>query len=181
MAYITDSNKIVGWMNDKELMYLYVAARSAKSIVEVGSWKGRSAHALASGCRGTVYCVDHFRGSPNELQTAHREAADTDISEIFQENMKDFKNVEVMKMRSNRAAEQFEDNSIDMIFIDGTHTKPAVLTDLRSWYPKLRKGGLMTGHDAQYEEVREALNEFGKAWERIDGIETIWRLICDRC
>ena len=37
--------------------------------------------------------------------------------------MSGFKNVEILKMDSVEAASRFEDNSIDMVFIDGAHDK----------------------------------------------------------
>jgi hypothetical protein len=45
------------------------------------------------------------------------------------------------------AACQFEDNSIDFIYFDASHTKEGFLKDLESWYSKIRVGGLMAGHD----------------------------------
>lgn len=40
-----------------------------------------------------------------------------------------------------------EDNSIDLIFIDGNHTYKYVLDDLENYYPKLKKTGIMCGDD----------------------------------
>jgi hypothetical protein len=36
---------------------------------------------------------------------------------------------------------------IDLLFIDGDHTTRGVFEDLEAWYPKLRPGGLLVGHD----------------------------------
>lgn len=62
----------------------------------------------------------------------------------------------------------FEDDYFDFIYIDADHTYEAVKSDLESWYPKLKKGGIMSGHD--YVEVTtsvpfgvvQAVNEFLK-------------------
>ena len=40
-----------------------------------------------------------------------------------------------------------ENNSIDLIFIDGNHTYKYVLDDLENYYPKLKKTGIMCGDD----------------------------------
>ncbi len=52
---------IQGWMSLKELNWLYQQAKKCDSILEIGSWKGRSTHALLSGCKGIVTCVDTFK------------------------------------------------------------------------------------------------------------------------
>jgi len=36
---------------------------------------------------------------------------------------------------------------IDWLFIDGDHSEEAVYVDLKSWYPLVRSGGLVSGHD----------------------------------
>jgi len=48
------ATQIEGWMSYAELIWLNLTAKKMNSIVEIGSWKGRSAHALASACPGKV-------------------------------------------------------------------------------------------------------------------------------
>lgn len=45
------------------------------------------------------------------------------------------------------AASQFEDNSLDWIYVDALHTQYAVDQDLIAWWPKLKVGGMMSGDD----------------------------------
>src|SRR4051794_39499965 len=62
------------------LMYLAGAGRSRSSVVEIGSFKGKSTCWLAAGCRrrgfGAVVAVDHFRGSPEHQAGAPQETAE---------------------------------------------------------------------------------------------------------
>ena len=65
---------------------------------------------------------------------------------------------------------RFPDGHFDWIYLDATHTYAASRDDLRRWYPKLRVGGLMSGHDYQFQHqeigdgytfgVRDAVDEF---------------------
>jgi Methyltransferase domain len=55
--------------------------------------------------------------------------------------------VEIMKTFSSSASETFPDEYFDFIYIDADHTYDAVLEDLNKWYPKLKKGGIISGHD----------------------------------
>jgi len=145
MTYDASSNLIEGWMDNKELDWLYKQATGFDSIVEIGSWKGRSSHALLSGCKGTVHCVDEFKGSEEQTTDVHLEATKRDISVDFFENVGMFKNLNQIRMDSRDAFELFADDSVDMVFIDGSHTFENVKADILNWMPKAKK--LLCGHD----------------------------------
>jgi hypothetical protein len=56
----------------------------------------------------------------------------------------------VMRMRSARAARMFADGSVDFAYIDGGHRYRDVVIDLDSWLPKVKPGGILSGHDYKY-------------------------------
>ncbi len=141
--------KIEGYLLLSEMTWLYLTAKKMKSVVEIGSWKGKSGHAIASGCPGKVTLVDNF---------SQKSKFNPDAESDLRRNMSGFKNVEILKMDSAEAAKHFEDNSIDMVFIDGAHDKESVLRDLNAWYPKCKK--ILCGHDFDRQSVKDALFEF---------------------
>ncbi len=53
----------------------------------------------------------------------------------------------VIKEFSLKAAELLPDKSLDMVFIDADHTYNAVRDDIAAWLPKIRIGGIISGHD----------------------------------
>jgi hypothetical protein len=55
--------------------------------------------------------------------------------------------VSVHRCSSAEFAGSVAAEALDWVYIDGNHTYEFVLTDLRSWYPKVRPGGLMAGDD----------------------------------
>lgn len=68
------------------------------------------------------------------------------------------------KKTSDDAVNDFEDESMDFIFIDGLHTYEQVLKDCRNYYPKLKKGGLFCGHDFRtIAGVNRAVTEFASS------------------
>ena len=82
------------------------------------------------------------------------------------ENVKGY-NVEFIKEWSHIAAEQFEDESLDFVYIDANHIYEYVVQDLACWSKKVRKGGIVCGHDYNdfskhknhcYMQVVEAVN-----------------------
>lgn len=162
--------EIDGWMTPIELLFLYHQARKMDSVVEIGSWKGRSTHALASACKGTVYACDHWLGSPNDITSTI--IMTEDVYSTFVQNTKHFTNLQVLRGRASESVAQFADQSVDMVFIDGGHTFADVHQDITLWLPKTRK--LICGHDysQQFPEVVAAVHtHFGHP----DGVwGTIW-------
>lgn len=166
----TYDNDIDGWMTKTELNYLHHLAKDQTSIVEIGCWKGRSTHALLSGCEGKVIAVDTFEGTPGEPGNPFIDAKDQDIlAEHTLPNVGQFPNLEIMKMTSLEAAELIPDDSVDMVFIDGSHSYKDVLADIKAWAPKARK--VICGHDYNWEGVQEAVTE---AFGDMDTIGSIW-------
>lgn len=53
----------------------------------------------------------------------------------------------LIREHSTEAAKGFRDGFLDFAFIDGNHVYEAVKLDIASWWPKIRVGGLLVGHD----------------------------------
>jgi hypothetical protein len=146
-------------------------------FVELGAWKGRSAAFMGveianSGKRIKFYSVDHWCGSLEE--TAHRDDEDVRLNrlyEVFLHNVGPVSNyVRPLRSDTAQAAAQFEDLSIDFVYLDAGHTYPAVARDIRAWWPKLKVGGVMAGDDWRFFDrahkefgVRRAVEEFFKS------------------
>ena len=161
-------NDIEGWILPIELDWLYKTASGVNSVIEIGSWKGKSTHALLSGCKGDVWAIDHFKGSVGE-EEEHKEAKEHDIYEDFIKNVGGFKNLHVLKTTSLEAVKTFNDKSVDMVFIDGEHTYEAVKADILAWTPKAKT--IICGHDYNWKEVSQAVQEiFGE----VDTVGNIW-------
>ena len=129
-------------------------AQSGAHFVEVGTWAGRSAAAMAveivnSGKKIRFDCVDTWKGAAHDVGMCE-EAANRDVFEEFQENMRRggvHHLVHPVKKSSCRAARDYADESLDFIFIDAAHDQVSVEHDICAWWPKLKLGGTMAGHD----------------------------------
>jgi hypothetical protein len=68
----------------------------------------------------------------------------------------------LLRSTSIEAARQVEDGTLDFAFIDATHQYEPCCEDIRVWWPKIRSGGFLTGHDycTFWMGVQKAVNEF---------------------
>lgn len=74
---------------------------------------------------------------------------------------------EVWRETSSDGAKRIAPGTLDFVYIDARHTYEAVSEDLAAWFPRLRPGGIIAGHD--YDDgyfaeglhgVRAAVDEF---------------------
>ena len=63
------------------------------------------------------------------------------------------KNVFIKKQCSFDAAQEYPDKFFDLVFIDAIHTLPMCLADCVAWWPKVKPGGWLTGHDYNLGEM----------------------------
>lgn len=165
---------IPGWFDFASIYYEQIQrARSGARFVEVGCYLGRSSCYMASkirdsGKRIEFYCVDTWTGSPPDRYNgeAIRRAVEENggsIRRLFDENVRGCgleSWITPIEMPSVQAAAMFEDESLDFVFIDADHSPQAVYDDLNAWWPKLRPGGLLAGHDYDGEGVQGATKRF---------------------
>lgn len=159
---------IDGWMSANEITLLKQLAGESNSVVEIGSWKGRSTKALLESCKGKVYAVDHWKGTKSDISSIA--TINHDIFAEFMKNVGHYPNLVVLKGESTDMAGMFNGN-VDMVFIDADHTYEGCKADIEAWKPKCRK--FMCGHDysESFPGVMQAVNEiFGKPYTT----DTIW-------
>jgi len=67
---------------------------------------------------------------------------------------------EILKTTSKEAANKFDDESLDFVFLDAYIDYESTLSDLNTWYSKVAPGGLFAGHDWNSPTVQEAVQQF---------------------
>jgi len=65
--------------------------------------------------------------------------------------------VKFINKYSVEGAKDFVDNTLDFVYLDADHSYQAVKDDLNAWYPKLKVGGIICGHDFSIEDVEQKL------------------------
>ena len=177
---ISNDNRPSGWFRDDEgIFYLETVKRhSGGVIVELGTHLGRSMSYILEHCRATnskLYAVDLWVDMPQYVKT---ERYGLFLENLKKMNATDY--VKVLRMDSSEAARNFQDNSVDVVFIDTLHTYEVTKSELDAWWPKLKIGGEMLGHDYNSENggLTRAVDEcFGKP-DRVDGCMWIIKKTC---
>ena len=159
---------VAGWLGDDEAWALHEAARThpaeppAITVVEIGSWHGRSTIALANGLRargaGTVHAIDPHRGSALHHATGVPSTRAAFLANVRAAGLTDY--VGVIPTRSSVARARFADRSVHLLFVDGSHLYEDVLSDIDVWTPALTDVAIVAFHDAREEPgVRRVLSE----------------------
>jgi hypothetical protein len=126
-----------------------------KKICEVGVNKGDFLLMLSLAAPDHLVGVDVWDKYDKEAYASvphYHEVYPHDKNKIWREQVQAWAertdlNVEIIVNLSVEAAKQFEDDYFDFVYIDATHSYEEVTKDLNAWYPKVRKGGMLAGHD----------------------------------
>jgi len=146
-------------------------------VVEIGVCRAETSCYLMENCPNikVLYGIDPwlpYQDKPTQPITAtmQDEFFKTAIKNIVEKGLRG--KIRIIKRRSDKIVTSFLDNSVDVLFVDGDHRFEAVLNDLEIWWPKLKKGGIMAGHDYGVSGVMQALDRFKK----YNNIETVHRV-----
>lgn len=139
-----------------------------KLIAEIGVNKGETSQLFRHLFpEATLFLIDPWELSSTYLHSAtpisrkqkHYEKA----YNLVQEQFKEDPNVTILKMSSLEALAHTPDQ-FDLVFIDANHEYTHVKQDILSWLPKVRPGGILSGHDyapeiPMFSGVKQAVDE----------------------
>lgn len=142
-----------------EMVQMYFTPET--EIVEVGSFQGVSTMLFAMFAK-KVYSVDSYDYVvPPTGRIPSHDQLFVDAEKVFIERTKDISNIVKIKKPSVEAALDFKDESIDIVYIDAEHDYNSVKNDVRAWKGKVKKGGLISGHDWWLEHIERIVKEEG--------------------
>jgi hypothetical protein len=148
-------------------------------IVEVGVQWGRFASELLETCSPRcLFLVDAWRHLPGEWERDPANVDDAQHQKAYEAVCRGIgraPNVLIMRMLSAEAALFFADSALDAVYIDCDHTRPGITGDLERWWPKIKPGGWLSGHDyiprrpRRWVDVTEVLHE----WTAVNGLDFV--------
>jgi len=152
---------------DREALLELFKELKFKMGVEVGTAEGLFAEKMIKVIPNLkLYMVDPYNAYPAYVDY-DQDGCDKCLAEV-KERMKDT-NSELIQLPSMEALDKFEDNSLDFVYIDANHDYKFVFEDVEGWSKKVRKGGIVSGHDyGQDWGVKKAIQDYVKE----NGIKT---------
>lgn len=179
--------QIPGWFDFEDIYREAVErAKNGSQFCEVGTYMGKSLSFLATeivnsgkniwlSSVDSTFVVDVTQMVASDgTDPVSREAArfnGRDLRDVLAEQLAPSLDAGLVwthfQMTSEEAAEVVTDASFDFVFIDANHTYEAVAKDLWKWWPKVKPGGWMAGHDftpAFPGVVRAVCEAFPEVW-----------------
>lgn len=137
------------------------------NVAELGVFKGDFSKEIESILSPkNLYLIDIFEGGMgsgdkdgNNMQFINLDDYYLSLSNYFENK----KNVFLMKGLTIDVMRNFEDNFLDIVYIDASHEYVDVKNDLETSYQKVKSGGFILGHDYEinrFPGVVKAVNEF---------------------
>ncbi|MEM1166842.1 MAG: class I SAM-dependent methyltransferase [Planctomycetota bacterium] len=148
-----------GALSIREAAFLHTVARGRRTIVEIGSYRGKSTVIMAL-------------AEPNARITAidphtheHTPKPEADNHAIFHRTLLAHgvaDRIEHWRRGSRGAAADWDGPPIDLVFVDGDHTYEGAKGDLAEWSPLVAPGGVVAAHDTFRRRYEGCL----RAWEQ---------------
>lgn len=142
-----------------------IKAQDPRSLFLIDPWKAQDIRAYA------------------DINNHSQEVFDEMYLEVC-ERFKPGNSVYISRMFSHEAARHYAlrfAHQFDFIYIDANHSYSGVLSDLFMWYPLMRRGGWLAGHDYKalpFYGVTQAVEEFCRITGNEVAIETqepLWK------
>jgi predicted O-methyltransferase YrrM len=131
------------------------------NAVEIGVAQGNFSKALLSTWQGRkLYLIDpwEYMGEDyTDIFNISNEQQEQVLVDC-KENLKGYEDrYEIIRATSEKAVMKFSDSFFDFVYIDANHAFKYAEEDIKLWYPKIKKGGILAGHDY----VPDTINKYG--------------------
>ena len=140
---------------------------------EIGVWKGDfSEMVLKEKKLSAFYLIDPWCFQPefkNRMYGGKVAKSQVDMDQIYEgvkERLSSFRNLTYIRKKSDEAAKEIKNGSLDWVYIDGNHYREYVKKDLELFFHKVKVSGYLIGDDILWkteegkQEVFQAVSEF---------------------
>lgn len=134
---------------DRNHLPEYFKSLGYKVGAEVGVYKAEYAEKFVkSGL--FMYAIDPWMAYQGGGRTQAEQKRQNFIYSHATRVLSPYKNAQLIRATSMDALKYFEDGSLDFVYLDGDHSFKHIAQDIYEWAKKVRKGGVVAGHDYFY-------------------------------
>lgn len=156
------------WYEHGSFMVWLVKYLNPEVFVELGSHYGYSYFAACQSIKSNelkskAFAIDTWKG--DEHAGFYGNEVFETVNKINQDKYSNFSRL--LRMTFEEGLNEFSDNSVDLLHIDGLHTYDAVANDFNSWKPKLSNRAIVLFHDIHEHRDDFEVNRF---WNELKGI-----------
>lgn len=157
------------WNGHRNFAYDYISFFQPSQMIELGTHYGCSFFSMCQALKdhnlqNKLYAVDTWQG---DEQAGYYDNSVWELVQKTKSIMYPEVNAVFLKMLFQEAVLRFDDESFDLIHIDGLHTYEAVSKDFITWLPKLKKDGVIFFHDVNSGKQREQKYGTDSFWEDV--------------
>jgi len=149
-----------------KILYNKIKEHRVSIFAEIGVHVGNTLrHVITNKDNGLLeyWAIDHWLYDTGDYRTKFVENSDKYYNSVCElvKKIDDKDIVKIIRKASLDAVKDFSDEYFDMVFIDADHRYDAVLSDIKAWKPKVKKGGILCGHDfsKSWPGVKKAVTE----------------------
>lgn len=125
-------------------------ARGLRGVgAEIGVQRGLFSHYLLSHWSGSLISIDPWvcQDSYDDCANVVQEEQENICQEACQRLSTFGTRSQIWRMTSDQASIHVANSSLDFVYLDARHDRESVTEDLTAWWPKVRAGGVVAGHD----------------------------------
>lgn len=120
--------------------------------IEIGCWKGDFSSKIREAANiKKLILIDPWMHIPKfKYRWYGKRSSQEKIELIYKSVCDKFKNdsvVEIIRKKSDDAHFDIPENYVDFVYIDGDHSKDAIINDIKNYWPKVKNGGYLVGDD----------------------------------
>ena len=115
---------------------------------EIGVWEGAFARTICDTTGAFLYAVDPWAPQDGYLEVKNNKTRMDYALAKAKVALAPYRH-QIVKATSIEASKKIADRSLDFCYIDGNHLREHVLADIAAWAPKVKVGGILSGHDAK--------------------------------
>ena len=149
-------------LKDVRMSFIILQSANEKKLTcaEVGVWTGENAfNMLTIDPEMELHLIDDYTNIAVTDDNSQGNAEE--VSEKARVRLEPFKDrVKFVYKQSEEAFLLYPDYYFDYVYIDGDHSYWGAYRDIKLWYPKVKVGGLLAGHDIGMPSVAKAVLDF---------------------